>query len=147
MISTAVTALALLVRSNGLPLLDATEDQKKLLASEDPFDLNTNHTWTEDSQVTKYIIVQDLFKVVGNPKLPSKVRERALLSIALMCCGEQLHFSKEIIKAFLRMAKDVSYNLNLYPTNIGRMFGCLLLLQAKTTEKIWMQLYCDIGSE
>ncbi|CAB3243794.1 unnamed protein product [Arctia plantaginis] len=106
MISTAVTAIALLVRSNGLPVLDATEDQRKLLSSEDPFDLNTNHPWTEDNEVTKYIIVQDLFRVVANAKLPSKVRERALLSIGLMCCGEQLQFSKEIIKAFLRMAKD-----------------------------------------
>ncbi|XP_075970288.1 proteasome-associated protein ECM29 homolog [Anticarsia gemmatalis] len=104
LINSSVSAISLLVRCSGLPLPDSSSKQATHLQGENPFNINSNDVTDDD--VTKFLVADRLFKIVGNAKLPSKVKERALYTLGLMCCGERLSFAKQIVMGFLQMAKD-----------------------------------------
>lgn len=105
LVTTSVSAVSLLVRCSGLPLPDTSSKQNTFLQSDNPFNINKSNAESCDD-VTKFLVADRLFKIVGNAKLPSKVKERALYTLGLMCCGEQLSFAKQIVMGFLQMAKD-----------------------------------------
>ncbi|KOB74355.1 Proteasome-associated protein ECM29-like protein [Operophtera brumata] len=94
---------AVCLGNSGLPLPVTSPKQDTLLQSDMPF--NTARI-DEDDVITKYTVAERLFKIVGNAKLPSKVKERSLFTLGLMCCGERLSFAKQIVMGFLQMAKD-----------------------------------------
>ncbi|XP_026729465.1 proteasome-associated protein ECM29 homolog [Trichoplusia ni] len=106
LISTSCSAISILSRVSGLPLPVASVKQEGLLKSENPFNINKSDTHIPDSEVTKFAVADRLFKIVGNAKLPSKLKERALYTLGLLCCGERLSFAKQIVMGFLQMAKD-----------------------------------------
>lgn len=88
--------------------------QESLVQTENPFKINQSDNTNIDEEITKFSVADRLFKIVGNAKIPSKVKERSLFTLGLMCCGERLSFAKEIVKGFLQMAKDVSVLCILY---------------------------------
>lgn len=107
----ACTNIALLARCSGLPLPESSASQQKLTQADNPFNIGKNTTDTDlnaNEEVTKFTVVDRLFKVVGNAKLSSKTKEKALLTLGLLCCGERFPFAKQIVQGFLQMAKDVS---------------------------------------
>ncbi|XP_052738355.1 proteasome-associated protein ECM29 homolog [Bicyclus anynana] len=106
LVSTSCTAISLLVRCSALPLPNCSSQQEALIASDNPFKVNQNDLTVTDEEVTKFSVADRLFKIVGNAKIPSKVKERALYTLGLMCTGERFVFSKQIVKGFLQMAKD-----------------------------------------
>lgn len=108
LVSSSCTAISLLVRCSALPLPDSSPSQDSLIASDNPFKINQSDTTISDDEVTKFSVAERLFKIVGNAKIPSKVKERSLHALGLMCCGERFPFAKQIVKGFLQMAKDVS---------------------------------------
>lgn len=109
LVSTSCAAVSLLARCSGLPLPNFSPKQESLLQTDNPFNINKNDAIDTDDVVTKYTVADRLFKIVGNAKLPSKVKEKALFSLGLLCCGERFPFAKQIVKGFLQMAKDVSF--------------------------------------
>lgn len=108
LVSTSCSAVSLLSRCSGLPLPNSSPKQDTHLKSDNPFNINKNESDNFDDAITKYAVADRLFKIVGNAKLPSKVKEKALYTLGLLCCGERFPFAKEIVKGFLQMAKDVS---------------------------------------
>lgn len=103
LVSTSCSSVSLLCRCSGLPLPNTSPKQDSFMQSDNPF----NKTEFDDmSDVTKFTVAARLFKIVSNAKLPSKVKERALYTLGLMCCGERLSFAKQIVMGFLQMAKD-----------------------------------------
>ncbi|XP_037874946.1 proteasome adapter and scaffold protein ECM29 isoform X1 [Bombyx mori] len=105
LVSASCTAISLLARCSGLPLPNTSPKEDTLIQSDNPF--NVNKTMDDSNDVvTKFTVAQRLFKIVGNAKLPSKIKERALYTLGLMCCGERLSFAKQIVMGFLEMAKD-----------------------------------------
>lgn len=109
LVSASCSAVSLLVRCSALPLPNANASQETLLSGENPFSINKKDTISPTTDpITKFAVADRLFKIVGNPTLPSKVKERALYTLGLMCCGERLPFAKQIVIGFLQMAKDVS---------------------------------------
>ncbi|KAL4708413.1 hypothetical protein ACJJTC_019649, partial [Scirpophaga incertulas] len=107
LVSTSCSAVSLLARCSGLPLPDSTQKQKTQLESDNPFNINkSNTTMVSEEEITKFTVADRLFKIVGNAKLPSKVKERSLYTLGLLCCGERLPFVKQIVMGFLQMAKD-----------------------------------------
>ncbi|XP_060801096.1 proteasome-associated protein ECM29 homolog [Amyelois transitella] len=102
LVNTSCNAVSLLSRCAGLPLPNTTPAQDALMQQDNPF------SSADDSNdvITKFTVADRLFKIVGNAKLPSKVKERALFTLGLLCCGERLSFAKQIVKGFLQMAKD-----------------------------------------
>ncbi|KAH9632202.1 hypothetical protein HF086_015234 [Spodoptera exigua] len=106
LVSTSCSAISLLARCSGLPLPTSSTKQDALLQGENPFNINKSDTNVDDNDVTKFTVADRLFKVVGNAKLPSKLKERALYTLGLLCCGERLPFAKQIVMGFLQMAKD-----------------------------------------
>lgn len=113
LISTSCTAISILVRYTALPLPNISQKQEALIQTDNPFKINQSDFTIIDEEITKFSIADKLFKIVGNAKIPSKVKERSLFTLGLMCCGERLSFAKEIVKGFLQMAKDVSYFIYL----------------------------------
>ncbi|XP_013177902.1 PREDICTED: proteasome-associated protein ECM29 homolog isoform X1 [Papilio xuthus] len=105
LVSTSVSSVSLLVRCSALPLPNMNAKQEAMVHTDNPFNVNHKDIVTDD-EVTKYTVAERLFRIVGNPSLPSKVKERALYTLGLMCCGERLIFAKQIVKGFLQMAKD-----------------------------------------
>ncbi|XP_063621128.1 proteasome-associated protein ECM29 homolog [Cydia splendana] len=103
LVSTSVSAISLLARVGPLPLPDSDPKQAATIQSDTPF--NVNKTDIEDT-VNKFTVADSLFRIVGNAKLPSKIKERALYTLGLLCCGERFPFAKQIVKGFLQMAKD-----------------------------------------
>ncbi|XP_053602483.1 proteasome adapter and scaffold protein ECM29 isoform X2 [Plodia interpunctella] len=101
-VNTSCGAVALLCRRSGLPLPNTSPKQDALMQSENPL----KATWDSDDVVTKFTVAERLFAIVGNAKLPSKVKEKALYTLGLLCCGERLTFAQQIVKGFLLMAKD-----------------------------------------
>lgn len=106
LVSTSCSAISLLARCSGLPLPPSSAKQDALLQGDNPFNINKSDTNVDDNDVTKFAVADRLFKVVGNAKLPSKLKERALYTLGLLCCGERLPFAKQIVMGFLQMAKD-----------------------------------------
>lgn len=106
LISTSCTAIPILVRYTALPLPNISQKQESLIQTDNPFKINQSDSTIIDEEITKFSIADKLFKIVGNAKIPSKVKERSLFTLGLMCCGERLSFAKEIVKGFLQMAKD-----------------------------------------
>ncbi|CAH2075093.1 unnamed protein product, partial [Iphiclides podalirius] len=109
LVSASVSAVSLLVRCSALPLPDCSESQAALLKADNPFSINKKDApplTSATDDVTKFAVAERLFRIVGNPTLPSKVKERALQSLGLMCCGERLSFARQIVMGFLQMAKD-----------------------------------------
>ncbi|CAH0699772.1 unnamed protein product [Spodoptera exigua] len=106
LVSTSCSAISLLARCSGLPLPTSSTKQDTLLQGENPFNINKSDMNVDDNDVTKFTVADRLFKVVGNAKLPSKLKERALYTLGLLCCGERLPFAKQIVMGFLQMAKD-----------------------------------------
>ncbi|KAL0840590.1 hypothetical protein ABMA28_015796 [Loxostege sticticalis] len=107
LVSTSCSAVSLLARCSGLPLPNASEKQSASLLAENPFNVNKSDTNLDSTdEVTKFTVAERLFKIVGNAKLPSKVKERSLYTLGLLCCGERLSFAKQIVMGFLQMAKD-----------------------------------------
>ncbi|KAG6439670.1 hypothetical protein O3G_MSEX000975, partial [Manduca sexta] len=106
LVSTSCSAVAVLVRCSGLPLPTATPDQEALLQSDNPFSVNKSDADDVGDVITKFTVADRLFRIVGNAKLPSKLKEKALRTVGLMCCGERLPFAKQIVMGFLQMAKD-----------------------------------------
>ncbi|CAK1553468.1 unnamed protein product [Leptosia nina] len=104
LVAASVTAVSLLVRCSALPIPNSSSKQDSILQSDTPFNIKDN--FQEDGEVTKYSVADRLFKIVGNAKLPSKVKEKSLFTLGLMCCGERLPFAKQMVKGFLQMAKD-----------------------------------------
>ncbi|CAH4007387.1 unnamed protein product [Pieris brassicae] len=101
LVAASVIAVSVLVRSSALPLPNSSSKQDELLQTENPFSKDGH-----DGDVTKFLVADRLFKIVGNAKHPSKVKERSLFTLGLMCCGERLVFAKQLVKGFLQMAKD-----------------------------------------
>lgn len=108
LVSSSCTAISILVRYTALPLPNVSQKQQSLIQTDNPFKINESDITLVDEEVTKFYVADKLFKIVGNAKIPSKVKERSLFTLGLMCCGERLSFAKEIVKGFLQMAKDVS---------------------------------------
>nr|XP_049703179.1 proteasome adapter and scaffold protein ECM29 [Helicoverpa armigera] len=106
LVSSSCSAISLLARCSGLPLPNTSAKQDELLNSDNPFNVNKSDSNVEEGDVTKFIVADRLFKIVGNAKLPSKLKERALFTLGLLCCGERLPFAKQIVMGFLQMAKD-----------------------------------------
>ncbi|KAG6456419.1 hypothetical protein O3G_MSEX009728 [Manduca sexta] len=106
LVSTSCSAVAVLVRCSGLPLPTATPNQEALLQSDNPFSVNKPDADDVGDVITKFTVADRLFRIVGNAKLPSKLKEKALRTVGLMCCGERLPFAKQIVMGFLQMAKD-----------------------------------------
>ncbi|CAH2107601.1 unnamed protein product [Euphydryas editha] len=104
LVSTSCTAVSILVRCSALPLPNISSKQELLLQSDNPFKIDQSNNL--DDEITKFSVAERLFRIVGNAKLPSKVKERSLFTLGLMCCGERLPFAKQIVKGFLQMAKD-----------------------------------------
>ncbi|XP_041976007.1 proteasome-associated protein ECM29 homolog [Aricia agestis] len=104
LVNTSCSAISLLVRCHALPLPDVSSKQKSLLDQENPFDINKQENL--EDEITKFGVADKLFRIVSNAKLPSKLKERALYTLGLMCCGERLSFAKQIVKGFLQMAKN-----------------------------------------
>ncbi|XP_045493111.1 proteasome adapter and scaffold protein ECM29 [Colias croceus] len=104
LVATSVTAVSLLVRCSALPLPNSSSKQDALIQSDNPFNIKAEANDSDD--VTKFLVADRLFRIVGNAKLPTKVKERSLYTLGLMCCGERLVFAKQIVKGFLQMAKD-----------------------------------------
>ncbi|CAH0727922.1 unnamed protein product, partial [Brenthis ino] len=104
--SISCTAISILVRCTALPLPNISSKQESLVQTENPFKINQSDNTNVDDEITKFSVADKLFKIVGNAKIPSKVKERSLFTLGLMCCGERLSFAKEIVKGFLQMAKD-----------------------------------------
>lgn len=100
------------MRCSALPLPNISSKQELLLESDNPFKIDQNNALDDD--ITKFSVAEKLFRIVGNAKLPSKVKERSLFTLGLMCCGERLPFAKQIVKGFLQMAKDVSFELYIF---------------------------------
>ncbi|XP_052750867.1 proteasome-associated protein ECM29 homolog [Galleria mellonella] len=107
LVSTTCSAISLLARCTGLPLPNSTAKQDALMETDNPFNINKSETEiVNDDVITKFAVADKLFKIVGNAKLPSKVKEKALYTLGLLCCGERFPFPKQIVKGFLQMAKD-----------------------------------------
>ncbi|CAH0749868.1 unnamed protein product [Diatraea saccharalis] len=107
LVSTSVTAISLLARCSGMPVPDYTTKQNAQLQSDNPFNINKSDANIDsEDEITKFTIADRLFRIVGNAKLPSKVKERSLYTLGLLCCGERLTFAKQIVMGFLQMAKD-----------------------------------------
>ncbi|CAG5035645.1 unnamed protein product [Parnassius apollo] len=105
LVSTSCNSVSLLVRCSALPLPNTNTGQDSMLQADNPFNINQKD-YNPDQVVTKYTVAERLFRIVGNHTLPSKVKERALFTLGLMCCGERLPFAKQIVKGLLQMAKD-----------------------------------------
>ncbi|XP_072940517.1 proteasome adapter and scaffold protein ECM29 [Epargyreus clarus] len=106
LVGISCTAVSILVRNAALPLPNTSSKQDLLMQDENRFNINKIDTNVDNDVVTKFSVAERLFKIVGNAKLPSKVKERALFTLGLMCCGERLPFASQIVKGFLQMAKD-----------------------------------------
>ncbi|KAI8428500.1 hypothetical protein MSG28_007292 [Choristoneura fumiferana] len=104
LVSTSCSAISLLARVGALPLPDSHPKQDPTIQSETPF--NVNKTDIDTHTVTKFTVAESLFRIVGNAKLPSKIKERALYTLGLLCSGHRFPFAKQIVKGFLQMAKD-----------------------------------------
>lgn len=112
LVNTSCSAITLLIRCEALPLPNTSSKEDALFESENPFDINKQEN--SQNEITKFSVAHKLFAIVGNPKLPSKLKERALKTLGLMCCSERLVFSKQIVKGFLQMAKDVSFLFTVF---------------------------------
>ncbi|XP_026485739.2 proteasome-associated protein ECM29 homolog [Vanessa tameamea] len=106
LVSTSCTAISLLVRCSALPLPNISPRQESLLQSDNPFKSDQSNATILDDEVTKFSVAERMFRIVENAKLPSKVKERSLFTLGLMCCGERIPFAKQIVQGFLQMAKD-----------------------------------------
>ncbi|KAJ2947108.1 hypothetical protein O0L34_g16457 [Tuta absoluta] len=106
LVSTCCSAVSLLARCSGLPLPNYTPNQQQTLKSVIPFKSDKVEQDSDTDDVTKYTVAKRLFGIVDNAKLPSKVKERALYTLGLLCCGERFPFAKEIVKGFMLMAKN-----------------------------------------
>lgn len=112
LVSAACTNVALLVRTNSLPFPDSTPEVKDRINSDNPFDIGKNNTEVTDvSPVSKFSVIDKLFKIVHNAKLSSKIKEKALFNLGIICCGERFPYARHIIGGFLLMAKEVSPNI------------------------------------
>ncbi|KAI5643789.1 hypothetical protein NE865_04185 [Phthorimaea operculella] len=106
LVSTSCSAVSILARCSGLPLPNYTPSQENTLKSDTPFKSDKVEQDSDTDDVTKYTVAKRLFGIVDNAKLPSKVKERALYTLGLLCCGERFPFAKEIVKGFMLMAKN-----------------------------------------
>lgn len=58
--------------------------------------------------ISKLTVVNRLFAVLKSAKFTSKIKEKATTALGLICIGEHFPHSKEIVKGFLEMAKEVN---------------------------------------
>ncbi|XP_068630379.1 proteasome-associated protein ECM29 homolog [Battus philenor] len=142
LVSTSCSSISLLVRCSALPLPNTNARQEALLETDNPFNVNQKESIPNTDVVTKYTVAERLFKIVGNPTLPSKVKERALFTLGLMCCGERLPFAKQIVKGFLQMAKDSKeFEIHL---QIGEsLVLCVEGVNSNENRDLWTELPKD----
>ncbi|XP_032510836.2 proteasome adapter and scaffold protein ECM29 [Danaus plexippus] len=146
LVSTSCIAMSLLVRCTSLPLPNISSKQEQLLNSENPFKINQADVVMPDDEVTKFSVADRLFKIVGNAKLPSKVKERSLYNLGLMCCGERLSFAKQIVKGFLQMARDSKeFEIHL---QIGEsLVLCVEGVNSNENRDLWTELPNEVESK
>ncbi|XP_049865676.1 proteasome adapter and scaffold protein ECM29 [Pectinophora gossypiella] len=139
LVSVATTSVSLLARCSGLPLPNNTPQQEADLKSDNPFDIKKNEGEKITNNVTKFTVTHRLFKIVDNPKLPSKVKERALFTLGLLCCGERFPFAKEIVKSFLQMANNTKeFEIHL---QIGEsLVLCVDGVNSNENRDLWTEL-------
>ncbi|RVE49284.1 hypothetical protein evm_006078 [Chilo suppressalis] len=147
LVSTSVSAISLLARCSGMPLPDYTSKQNLQLQSENPFNINKSDTNIDsDVEITKFTVADRLFRIAGNPKLPSKVKERSLYTLGLLCCGERLTFAKQIVMGFLQMAKDSKeFEIHL---QIGEsLVLCMEGVNSNENRDLWTELPKEAGAK
>ncbi|XP_039748644.1 proteasome-associated protein ECM29 homolog [Pararge aegeria] len=139
LVSTSCTAISILVRCSALPLPNSSPNQDSLMVSENPFKINQSDSAISEGEVTKFSVAERLFKIVGNAKIPSKVKERSLYTLGLMCTGERLVFSKQIVRGFLQMAKDSKeFEIHL---QIGEsLVLCVEGINSNENRDLWTEL-------
>lgn len=104
LVSAACVSIGMLGKSTALPI--EAGDEK--LGSPDPKRPTNN-------KISKIDIVNQLFTVMNNAKMQSRVRERAAKTLGLLCIGEHFPHTKLIMQGFLNTAKEVIF----YYTNEG----------------------------
>lgn len=100
LVSAACNSIGLIAKTVALPLDDGDEN----LGSPDP-KRSTNNKYT------KMDIVNQLFTIMNNSKMPSRNREKAARTLGLLCIGECFPHTKFIMQGFLNTAKEVRINI------------------------------------
>lgn len=97
LVSAACNAIGLIAKTVSLPLEDGVEN----LGSPDP-------KRSANNKFNKMEIVNQLFTIMNDAKVPSRIREKAARTLGLLCIGECFPHTKFIMQGFLNTAKEVS---------------------------------------
>lgn len=96
LISAACGSLGNIVRVVGLPLEDGKCDKLGSPDAKRP----------ANEKITKVDVVQLLSEITSNSKLSTKIREKAALSLGLLCVGERFPHTRDIMQGFINKARD-----------------------------------------
>ncbi|KAF7987486.1 hypothetical protein HCN44_003248 [Aphidius gifuensis] len=121
LVEAATQAIGIIGKTYSLPIPDDDDDDG------------------DEKVLSKKKIVDTLFSILTNAKISHKIKENAIMSLGLICIGEEFPWTKLIIEKFINLSKETK-DSSIHFTIADALVLCVQGKSAPEARNAWIEL-------